>query len=544
MLLQPITNPSKCTRYIVVLLSIWAFIYLFSPFNLRLDKNNHGHDDAEANKGSSLSQHDICRPYGWKPYQPRQPSDPPRKIYDLVLVTTELDLLEVRLNTTWDAVDYYVLVESAKTFTGQNKPLLLQHALDSSSRFDSYKSKIIYHEVEHPEDSNPPPSPATRRASVSASGSGSGSVPSSPWEDFHLNAMFDQVFPSLAADETEPPTNPSLNSSLSSSSSSIPSPRSPQQNDILLLSLASEIPRPQTLGLLKECTFPARLTLSSKMHYYSFQFVRRPSWFSRTHEYGPGYVDQESKKVEWGHPQATVYKGVHVGGKTVMKMSDLRYGLSTSGSGVDVFTGSSSESKSKSKSKSQKWWWWWWTTAKEWMLDKGGENFWLGLLAKWWLWLWDDGRQGQQEQQTLQNASWTCQFCFPTLSEFLLMNDEVDGIDRRRRHRLGAGGPFGEIDEMERDRIVRYVREGKDLWADIHERQGERKKWVFEDVVNNTDVPSFLLESPEGKEGGRLRFLMERGGRSGGFRDYHEVSRVGVKDRGGREEAQEKVMGK
>ncbi|MCV5137933.1 hypothetical protein OFB61_25280, partial [Escherichia coli] len=70
-----------------------------------------------------------------------------------------------------------------------------------------------------------------------------------------------------------------------------------------------------------------------------------------------------------------------------------------------------------------------------------------------------------------------------------------------------------------RDRIVRYVREGKDLWADIHERQGERKKWVFEDVVNNTDVPSFLLESPEGKEGGRLRLLMERGGRSGGFRD-------------------------
>ncbi|KAK3500626.1 hypothetical protein B0T13DRAFT_510716 [Neurospora crassa] len=426
MLLQPITSPSKCTRYIVVLLSIWAFIYLFSPFNLRLDKNNHGHDDAEANKGSPLSQHDICRPYGWKPYQPRQPSDPPRKIYDLVLVTTELDLLEVRLNTTWDAIDYYVLVESAKTFTGRNKPLLLQHALDSSSRFDAYKSKIIYHEVEYPEDFDPRPLTSGK---ASPSASASGSVPSSPWEDFHLNAMFDQVFPSLAA-ETEPPTNPSLDSS---SSSSIPSPRSPKQNDILLLSLASEIPRPQTLGLLKECTFPARLTLSSKMHYYSFQFVRRPSWFSRTHEYGPGYIDQESKKVEWRHPQATVYKGT--------------------------------------------------------------EN--------------DDG-----------------------------------GINHHR-HRLGAGGPFGDIDEMERDRIVRYVREGKDLWADIHEQQeAAGKKWVFEDVVDNTDVPSFLLESPEGKEGGKLRFLMERGGRSGGFRDYDEVSRVGVKDEEEREEAQEKVMGK
>ncbi|EGO51477.1 hypothetical protein NEUTE1DRAFT_125174 [Neurospora tetrasperma FGSC 2508] len=396
MLLQPITNPSKYVRYIVLLLSIWAFIYLFSPFNLRLDKNNPSYDDDnEANKGSSLSRQNICRPYSWKPYQPRQPSDPPRKIYDLVLVTTELDLLEVRLNTTWGAVDYYVLVESAKTFTGRNKPLLLQHALDSSSRFDAYKSKIIYHEAEYPEDFDPRPLTSGK---ASASASASESVSSSPWQDFHLNAMFDQVFPSLAA---EPPTgNPSTHNPSLNSSSSISS-RRPQTNDILLLSLASEIPRPQTLALLKECIFPARLTLSSKMHYYSFQFVRRPPWFSRTHEYGPG---------------------------------------------------------------------------------------------------------------------WTCQFCFPTLTEFLLINDGVNGMDQHH-HRLGAG-PFGEIDEMERDRIVRYVREGKDLWADVHEQQGG-KKWVFEEVVNNTDVPSFLLESPEGKEGGRLRFLMERGGRSGGFRDYY-----------------------
>ncbi|KAL0466595.1 hypothetical protein QR685DRAFT_100502 [Neurospora intermedia] len=511
MLLQPITNPSKCARFIVVVLSIWAFIYLFSPFNLRPDKNNPSHDDDddEAHRDSSLSRHDICRPYGWKPYQSRQPSDPPRKIYDLVLVTTELDLLEVRLNTTWDAVDYYVLVESAKTFTGRNKPLLLKHALNSSSRFDAYKSKIIYHEVEYPEDFDPRP-----LTSGKAYASASGSVSSSPWEDFHLNAMFDQVFPSLA-DEV-PAGNPSSSSSLSLIIS-----RRPQINDILLLSLASEIPRPETLALLKDCTFPARLTLSSKTHYYSFQFIRRPSWFSRTHEYGPGYVDQKSQKVKWGHPQATVYKGV--GGRMV-KMSDLRYG-STSRPGSGVFTGSEGESGSNK----------WWTA--DW-LDKG--SYWLSL-AKWWLWLWE-GRESQQEQ-TLQNASWTCQFCFPTLSELLLLDTENDGR-MNHRHRLGASF-LGDNDEMERDRIVRYVREGKDLWADIHEQQeAAGKKWVFEDVVDNTDVPSLLLESPEGKEGGRLRFLMERGGRSGGFRDYDEASRVGVKDEEGGEETQEKVMGK
>ncbi|KAJ4352996.1 hypothetical protein N0V85_009617, partial [Neurospora sp. IMI 360204] len=257
MLLKPITNPGKCARSLAVLLSIWAFIYLFSPFNLCLDENKISYND-EAIWGN---RHDICRPYGWKPYQPRQPSDAPRKLYDLVLVTTELDLLEVRLNTTWDAVDYYVLVESAKTFTGRNKPLLLKQALDETpSRFETYKSKIIYHQVQYPEDFSPPPLTPTPRGS--GSGSGSGSASASPWEDFHLNAMFDQVFPLLEAETKSPMTNPNMSSDLHSSyppslsadpsqNSSNSSPRRPHINDILLLSLAPEIPRPHSLGLLR-----------------------------------------------------------------------------------------------------------------------------------------------------------------------------------------------------------------------------------------------------------------------------------------------------
>ncbi|KAK1783710.1 hypothetical protein QBC45DRAFT_1516 [Copromyces sp. CBS 386.78] len=510
MLLQPVTNPGKCARSLAVLLSIWAFIYFLSPFNLRLDHDKTSYND-EAIWGSSLNRHDICRPYGWKPYQPRQPSDPPRKLYDLVLFTTELDLLQVRLNTTWDTVDYYVLVEGAKTFTGRNKPLLLKRALEETpSRFDAYKDKIIYHQVEYPEEFHPPTASRT---------SGSGSGPVSPWEEFHLNAMFDQVFPSLEAEtKTETPSSSSTNSDLhssyppslthpssrsSSQNTTSKSPRRPHQNDILVLSLASEIPRPRTLGLLRECFFPERLTLSSKMHYYSFQFVRRPSWFSPTQRYEPGFWDQKGmegkekmREVEWSHPQATVYRG-----KKTVRMAGLRYGP-RSGSG-----GSGKGCMGRMMRMGSDW-------VERW-------------LAKW------------QGSQTLQNTSWTCQSCFPTLSQFLVKNEEVYGPSHG--HRLGADSLSNM--NSEKEKIVGYVREGRDLWSDIHEQEtGE--KWVFEEVVNNTDVPSFLL-APEGKEGGRYGYLMERGGRDGGFRDY-EVPRVGVEDaaEGTKDGGEERVMKK
>ena len=48
------------------------------------------------------------------------------KIYDCFLFFNELELLEIRLNVLKDIVDYFVLVESTKTFTNQDKPLHYQ----------------------------------------------------------------------------------------------------------------------------------------------------------------------------------------------------------------------------------------------------------------------------------------------------------------------------------------------------------------------------------------------------------------------------------
>ena len=170
---------------------------------------------------------DICRPHGWKPFVPKSP-DRPRKVYDLMMVNTELDHLEIRLNTTFHEVDYFVLVEGRKTFTGLDKPLTLKTNL---ARFTPYLSKIIYHEISYPPNFRP----------------------RTPWdmEDHQRNAMLTQVFPHLRGAQT------------------------PQHGDVLVVSDVDEIPRPSTLRLLRTCRFPRRTTLSSRFYYYSFQWLHR-----------------------------------------------------------------------------------------------------------------------------------------------------------------------------------------------------------------------------------------------------------------------------
>lgn len=61
-------------------------------------------------------------------------------IIDAFPFFNELDLLEIRLNTLNDVVDYFVLVESELTQTRQRKPL---YFLDNLDRFAKFRHKII-----------------------------------------------------------------------------------------------------------------------------------------------------------------------------------------------------------------------------------------------------------------------------------------------------------------------------------------------------------------------------------------------------------------
>ena len=206
-------------RVAVICSVIWLLLQTARESDALSWSSSHSHHDD--------GQPDICRPHGWKRFRPLS-RDTPRKVYDLMMVNTELDWLEIRLNSTWDAVDFFVLVEARKTFTNRDKPLTLR---DNLHKFAAYRDKIIYHEIEYP--------PGFR--------------PRTAWdmEDLQRNAMLTQVFPRLRG------------------------PQAPKLGDAIVVSDVDEIPRPSTFALLRACAFPRRLTLRSRFYYYSFQWLHR-----------------------------------------------------------------------------------------------------------------------------------------------------------------------------------------------------------------------------------------------------------------------------
>ncbi|KAK3626879.1 hypothetical protein LTR56_012719 [Elasticomyces elasticus] len=163
----------------------------------------------------------MCRQHGFSTYGKA------RKVYDLVLFSTELDWLEIRLNTLAPYVDYFVVIESPTTFTSKPKPLILQQ---NWSKFEKHHEKMIYMVVRDPVVS-------TRH-----------------WdhEDFFRNALLHEVFPTLVGTSKEA-----------------------HKGDVLLISDMDEIFRPGVALLLRYCDFPSRLTLRTHFYYYSFQWYHR-----------------------------------------------------------------------------------------------------------------------------------------------------------------------------------------------------------------------------------------------------------------------------
>ena len=66
------------------------------------------------------------------------------KIYDCFTFFDELDLLEMRFKMLSSAIDYFVLVECAKTQTGNTKPFYYE---ENKERFSKWNDKIIHIKV-------------------------------------------------------------------------------------------------------------------------------------------------------------------------------------------------------------------------------------------------------------------------------------------------------------------------------------------------------------------------------------------------------------
>jgi beta-1,4-mannosyl-glycoprotein beta-1,4-N-acetylglucosaminyltransferase len=197
----------------------------------------------------------LCAAHGLEVYSDRSR---PRKVYDLFLFNTEFDWLEVRINELFPYVDHFILLESLQTFSGNSKPQYFKENLECL--LDLAPEKLIYHGLDMSDRTYGWWKPAWDR------------------EEYARNAMFTQVFPSLLP------------------------PAKPNHKDVILVSDIDEIPRPETITVLKNCDFPKRTNLRSRFFYYSYQW--------------------EHHGKDWEHPQATWYDGAE---NTILP-NDLRWG--------------------------------------------------------------------------------------------------------------------------------------------------------------------------------------------------------------------------
>ncbi|KAF9436423.1 hypothetical protein BGZ76_004021 [Entomortierella beljakovae] len=87
-----------------------------------------------------MSIKERCKAHGWTLRDDYSTPSAP-KIYDAVIFSVELDMMEIRIRELWDVVDKFVVLESNATFTGLPKDEVFKKNMD---RFDFAKSKIIY----------------------------------------------------------------------------------------------------------------------------------------------------------------------------------------------------------------------------------------------------------------------------------------------------------------------------------------------------------------------------------------------------------------
>ena len=71
------------------------------------------------------------------------------KIYDGFIFFNELDLLDIRLNTLYDVVDHFILVESSVTHQGTAKTYIFE---ENKERFSKYLDKIIHIKIDNTPD--------------------------------------------------------------------------------------------------------------------------------------------------------------------------------------------------------------------------------------------------------------------------------------------------------------------------------------------------------------------------------------------------------
>ncbi|PPQ93716.1 hypothetical protein CVT25_013056 [Psilocybe cyanescens] len=177
--------------------------------------------------GLRMDDH-TCKLHGWAT-RPRKENV---KVLDAVLMSNELDLLEIRMHELDSVADYFLIVESNATFTGLPKETFFAN---NRARFAKFEHKIVYSFL---------PGYALYPGQ-------------SPWDvEAHTrNTMTMLIRSHLSASNLQNTPN------------------------MIIMSDLDEIPARHTIDLLRSCDFGASVHLQLRDFLYSFEwFIGLTSW--------------------------------------------------------------------------------------------------------------------------------------------------------------------------------------------------------------------------------------------------------------------------
>ncbi|GAB2280522.1 hypothetical protein Dimus_015148 [Dionaea muscipula] len=180
----------------------------------------------------NITMENLCMLHGWgvREY--------PRRVYDAVLFSNEVDLLTVRWKELYPYITQFVLLESNSTFSGLPKPLVF--AANRDHRFKFVEPRLTY-----------------------GATAGRFKKGENPFvEEAYQRVALDQLL--RIAGITD--------------------------DDLLIMSDVDEIPSRHTINLLRWCDdIPQVLHLQLKNYLYSFEFfVDNNSWRASVHRYQTG----------------------------------------------------------------------------------------------------------------------------------------------------------------------------------------------------------------------------------------------------------------
>lgn len=191
----------------------------------------------------NVSMDHLCRLHGWSL------RSEPRRVFDAIIFSNELDMLEVRWRELHPYVSKFVILESNTTFTGIPKPLFFA---SNRARFAFAEDKIAH-----------------------------------------------GVFSGRAADRGSHKDPFVVESEQRGAMNGLLHRTGISNGDLLIMSDTDEIPSPHTIKLLQWCDeVPPVLHLELRHYMYSFEFpVDYSSWRATAHIYGPWTQYRHSRQT-------------------------------------------------------------------------------------------------------------------------------------------------------------------------------------------------------------------------------------------------------